>query len=105
MGLLVFWAAGVAAQGTAPMPYGTWATKPASEQFFISSGGCRFYGNNGVTSVLIEGECSWDKPTTIGGILTIMNIHAYKTAPVYYSVVWVNAKTIKVNGDTFYKQN
>ena len=39
-----------------------------------------------------------------GGILTIIDIHFYKPAPVYFNIVWVNPKQIKVEGDLFYKQ-
>jgi len=91
------------AQG-APAPIGNWATKPASETLFVSAGGCRFTGTNGTTTIVIEGRCSWD-PSSNGGILTIMNIHFYQPAPVYYNIVWVNAKQIKVEGDLFYKQD
>ena len=35
-----------------------------------------------------------------------MNIHQLvHPAPIYYNVVWVNAKQITVYGDVFYKQN
>ncbi len=90
------------AQGS-PAPIGYWATNPASEQLFVSASGCKFTGTNGQTSIVIEGKCSWN-PSSAGGILTIMNIHFYKPAPVYYNIIWVNAKQIKVEGDLFYKQ-
>lgn len=97
-------ASGARGQGGAPPPFGTWATKPASETLYVSASWCRFTGTNGRTSTVIEGQCSWN-PSSAGGILTIMNVHFYKPAPVYYNVVWVNSTTIKVFGDTFYKQN
>lgn len=104
IGVVLFLALGARGQNGAPVPFGSWATKPASETLYVSPRWCRFTGNNGTTSVLIEGECSWN-PSSAGGILTIMNVHFYQPAPVYYSIVWVNSKTIKVTGDTFYKQN
>jgi len=88
----------------APVPSGSWATNPPSEKLLVTASGCRFSGNNGVSSVLIEGDCSW-KPSSAGGILTIINVHAYKPAPVYFNVIWVDAKHIKVEGDLFSKQN
>jgi len=104
IGFVLLLALGATAQAAAPAPFGNWATKPASEQLYVSSSWCRFTGNNGTSSVLIEGECSWD-PTSVGGILTIINVHFYKPAPVRYNIVWVNSRTIKVFGDVFYKQN
>jgi len=91
------------AQGS-PAPIGSWATKPASEQLFVSASGCKFTGTNGNTTNVVEGECSWN-PSSAGGILTIINIHFYKPAPVYFNIVWVNSKQIKVEGDLFYKQD
>ena len=105
IGVILLFALSATAQNTAPMPFGNWATKPASEQLSVTPNGCKFSGNNGKSSVLIEGKCTWDNPTTVGAILTIMNIHNYEPAPIRFSVVWVNPKTIKVNGDTFYKQD
>lgn len=93
------------AQTTAPPPFGTWAPTANNEHLSVTPDWCKFDGNNGSSSVLIEGKCSWDNPTTVGAILTIMNVRAYQTAPVYFSIVWVNAKTIKVNGEPFNKQN
>jgi hypothetical protein len=91
------------AQGS-PAPIGSWATKPASEQLFVSANGCKFTATNGKTTIVQEGQCSWN-PSSAGGILTIMNIHFYQPAPVYYNIVWVNSKQIKVEGDVFYKQD
>jgi hypothetical protein len=98
--LLLPWLAN--AQGS-PAPIGSWATKPPSEHFFISASGCKFTATNGQTTMVQEGQCSWN-PSSAGGILTIINIHFYKPAPVYYNIVWVNSKQIKVDGDLFYKQ-
>jgi hypothetical protein len=93
------------AQSGAPVPFGNWATKPATEQLSVTPSWCRFTANNGASIVLLqEGTCSWD-PTSAGGILTIINVHFYQPAPVRYSIVWVNAKTIKLDGDVMYKQN
>ena len=88
----------------AALPVGFWVTKPASEQLFISTSTCRFTANNasGVTVQLIEGKCTW-QASSDGGILTINNIHSYKSAPIRYSIVLVNSTTIKVFGDVFYK--
>ena len=103
IGVVLFSALGAGGQSGAPVPWGNWATNPASEKLYVSASWCRFTGTNGTTSTLIEGQCSWN-PSSAGGILTIMNVHFYKPAPVYYNVVWVNSKTIKVFGDVFYKQ-
>ena len=104
IGAVLILALRASAQNSAPVPFGNWATKPASEQLYVSPRWCKFAATNGTSSILQEGECSWN-PTSAGGILTIMNIHFYKPAPVRYSIVWVDSKTIKVFGDVFYKQN
>jgi hypothetical protein len=93
----------LASAQNSPAPIGYWATKPPSEQLFVSASGCKFSATNGTTSIVQEGRCSWN-PSSAGGILTIINIHFYKPAPVYFNIVWVNAKQIKVEGDLFYKQ-
>jgi hypothetical protein len=95
----------VLARAQAPSPNGNWATNPPSERLYVSPRGCRFTGTNGARTSVIEGQCSW-KSSGRGGILTIMNIHQLvHPAPIYYNVVWVNAKQITVYGDVFYKQN
>ena len=107
IGAVLFVALGVSAQGQAARaPLGFWATKPANELLFVSASGCRFTGKNaaGATITLIEGNCLWDA-SSVGGILTIMNVHNFRPAPIRYSVVWVNSRTIKVFGDVFYKQD
>jgi hypothetical protein len=105
IGIVLLTAILATAQSTAPVPFGNWAPKANNEHLSVTRTWCKFDGNDGKTSILIEGECSWDNPTTVGAILTIMNVHFYQTAPVRFSIVWVNPKTIKVNGEAFNKQN
>ena len=90
--------------GGAALPVGFWVTKPPSEQFLIAAGACRFtaYNASGVMVQVIEGTCSW-QASSAGGILTINNVHSYKSAPIRYSVALVNSTTITVFGDVFYK--
>lgn len=88
----------------AKLPEGLWVTKPPSEELYITASNCVFtaYNASGVMVQQIEGKCTWDA-SSAGGILTINNIHSYKSAPIRYSVVLVNATTITVFGDVFHK--
>jgi hypothetical protein len=85
----------------APAPVGYWLTQPPSESLLVDASGlCKFAA---VNSLPVQGSCSW-KPSSRGGILTIIGHNTYLPAPVYFNVVWVNARTIRVWGDVFYKK-
>lgn len=99
--LLTGFAAGAAHAQAAP-PFGFWATADGSEQLMVTqSGMCSLADRNGRPTT--SGSCSWNA-TYAGGILTIMSSQLYRPAPIYFSVIWVNQNTIKVQGDVFYRR-
>ena len=83
---------------SAPAPVGVWDSD--SGEHLVIGQTCGIAAN-GVTGAV--GSCSWD-PTGAGGILTIINVNAYQAAPVYFNIVWIDASTISVEGDTFHRQ-
>jgi len=99
LGLLILFFGIAVAQG-APAPIGYWTTDDGSETLLIEqSGTCKFAGGK----LVILGRCSWN-PSSRGGILTIMNVYNYKPAPIYYNIVWVDRRTIRVYGDVFHRR-
>ena len=96
--LAVGLSASAARAQSAPAPVGVWDSD--SGEHLVIGQTCGIAAN-GVTGAV--GSCSWN-PTGQGGILTIINVNAYQPAPVYFNVVWINASTISVSGDTFHRQ-
>ena len=82
----------------APAPVGVWDSD--SGEHLVIGQTCGIEAN-GVTGAV--GACSWN-PSSEGGILTIINVNAYQPAPVYFNIVWIDASTISVEGDTFHRQ-
>jgi hypothetical protein len=83
-------------------PYGYWSTADGGERLLITqSAQCSLADGQG--RITVSGSCSWNASYG-GGILTIMSAQNYRPAPIYFNVVWVNATTITVEGDTFYKR-
>ena len=92
-----------AANAESPPPIGYWVTADGSERFLIEQNAqCSFQVP--ASGYAVGGPCSWNA-SNAGGILTVMNsIGQYQAAPIYYNVIWVDDHTIKIEGDTFYRQ-
>jgi len=94
-------AASAALAQSSPKPVGFWSTGSGNETLYVGGDGmCKFQAQG----TLIVGKCSWNA-SSAGGILTIMNTNQFKPAPIYENIVWVNATTIKVWGDVFFRRN
>jgi len=88
------------AQGS-PAPIGYWVTDPASEALLIQAdGSCSLQTIGGGPAY---GTCGWDASYD-GGILTMMNQTTYQAAPIYFNVIWIDQRTIRVEGDIFHRQ-
>jgi len=86
------------------MPFGYWTTAHGEETLLISNSGCKLDGSaRGRMETVSVGACSW-RPSSRGGILTIMSTMTYRPAPVYFNVVWINKSQISVQGDIFYRR-
>ena len=91
-----------AAHAQSAPPIGFWVTADGGERLLITqSGQCSLA--NAYGQIITSGPCSWNSSYG-GGILTVMSQQTYRPAPVYFNVVWVNATTIRVEGDVFYKR-
>ncbi len=86
------------------MPSGYWTTAHGEETLLISNSGCKLdAAARGRMATVSVGSCSW-RPSSRGGILTIMSTMTYRPAPVYFNVVWINKSQISVEGDIFYRR-
>jgi hypothetical protein len=89
-----------AAAQSAP-PIGRWTTVPAAEQLVVESNRtCAFFFKGKISW---QGTCSWNSSSR-GGILTVVYTTVRGPAKMYFNIVWVDAKTLKMEGDVFHKQ-
>jgi hypothetical protein len=98
--LLLALAPGAASAQAAP-PIGYWTTKGDGERLLIEANtSCSFVAVGGTQ---VAGNCVWNSSSN-GGILTLYYQTVRGLAPIYWSVVYVNATTITVDGDVFYRR-
>lgn len=98
----LFGAAPGVAGAQSPPPFGFWITPDGQGQLLIGrDANCSLADGFGMP--ISAGQCSWNA-THGGGILTIMSVMTRVPAPVYLNVVWVDARTIRVEGATYYLQ-
>jgi hypothetical protein len=92
-------AASAAAQSAPPI--GRWTTTPAAEQLVVESNrNCAFFFKGKISW---QGTCSWNSSSR-GGILTVVYSTVMGPAKMYFNIIWVDAKTLKMEGDVFHRQ-
>ncbi|HVN93256.1 MAG TPA: hypothetical protein VMT38_06155 [Terracidiphilus sp.] len=84
-----------------PPPIGTWANKTEG-LVVMQSGTCGFLVNG---RPKWSGTCHWETPSARGGILDLTYPMPLQPGHIRWSVIWVNATTITLDGDVFYKKS
>lgn len=90
-----------AAFAQSAVPIGYWTTDGDIERLLVEQNrNCSFMMVGGVQ---VAGECVWTSSSN-GGILALYYQTANGLAPIYWNVLWVDARTITVNGDVFHRR-
>lgn len=85
----------------AAVPIGYWTTDDNGERLLIQADtSCSFFALGGTSAA---GNCAWQSTST-GGVLALYYSTAMGLAPIYWSVVWVDQRTITLNGDVFHRR-
>lgn len=82
-------------------PIGYWTTADNGERLLVEANtSCSFVAVGGTQ---VAGNCVWTSSSD-GGILALYYETVRGLAPIYWSCVYVNATTMTVDGDVFYRR-
>jgi hypothetical protein len=85
----------------APAPIGNWVNQNKSNGLVVETNGtCGFLVNG---RAKWSGRCTWETPSAKGGILDLTYSMPLAPGHIRWSVIYVNATTITLDGEAFYK--